>query len=61
MRARTAGKIAIGVLTILFAVLAIVYALNATKWPDKMGDAVRAFTAALLALTTATSYRYFED
>ena len=59
MRARTAGKIAIGVLTILLAVLAIMYALNAR--PDKMEHGVRAITAALLALTTATSYRYFED
>ena len=59
MRARTAGKIAIGVLTILLAVLAVTYALHTTA--DKMEYGIRALTAALLALTAATSYRYFED
>ena len=60
MRPRTAGKIVLSVLTVLFALLSILYALN-TKDVEKIYHGFRALTFALLALTTATAYRYFED
>jgi len=61
MRPRTTGKITIGVLTTALAVLAIIFGLRVHKFPDNMADGVRGIIAALLALTCATIYRYFED
>ncbi len=60
MRPRIAGRIAVGVLTIVFAVLAIIYAWE-TRDPDKVYHGLRAVTSAVLALTCATGYRYLED
>lgn len=60
MRSRMAGKIAVGVIIIVFAVLAVIYALN-TREADKLHHGFRAVTSALVALTAATCYRYFED
>ena len=59
MRPRVAGRIAVGVLIIVFAVLAILYAWHTE--PEKLYHGLRAVTAAILALTGAISYRYFED
>ena len=60
MRARLAGKIAVGLLTVVFAALAVTYAISANS-KDELYHALRAVTAAVLALTAATCYRYFED
>jgi hypothetical protein len=60
MRPRTLGKILIGVLTFICLVMALLYALAS---PDtrEIYKAFRAITYALMALTFATLYRYFED
>lgn len=60
MRPRTAGKVALAVLTILFVLLSIIYALG-IRDPEKMYRGVAALTFAFTALTCAISYRYFED
>ena len=60
MRARTIGKVFVGVMTVLTVLLAIIYALSADD-PEKLYHGVRALSFAILALTAATCYRYFED
>jgi len=60
MRPRTVGKIVMAVLTVLFVTLAFIYALNTDKNED-LYHGFRAVCAAILALTAATCYRYFED
>lgn len=60
MRGRTTGKVLLGAMTVLLVLLAIIYAWN-TDDPDKLYHGVRALSFAILSLTTATCYRYFED
>ena len=60
MRPRTLGKIVIAVLTFSALVMAFLYALES---PDarEMYKAYRATTYAVMSLTFATLYKYFED
>lgn len=60
MRGRTTGKIVTGVLTIVFALLCIIYAVSADSSED-LHHAIRSVSYAVLSLAGATSYRYFED
>jgi preprotein translocase subunit SecG len=61
MRGRTTGKIVTGVLTVVFALLAIIYAVVTKDSPDDLHHAIRSVSYAVLSLAGATSYRYFED
>ena len=60
MRARTMGRVFVGVMTALMVLLAIIYALSVDD-AEKLYHGVRALSFAILALTAATCYRYFED
>ncbi len=60
MQVRLVGKIVLAVLTVVFVLISVIYAIS-TKEMDKVYHGVRALTAAILALTSATCYRYFED
>ena len=60
MRGRTIGKIVVGFVTVLFVVLSFLYIRKASE-PDRVCEGARAITYAILALTAATFYRYFED
>lgn len=60
MRGRTIGKIVTGVLTVIFALLCIIYAISADASED-LHHAIRSVSWAVLSLTAATTYRYFED
>ena len=60
MRARTIGKVFVGVMTVLMVLLAIIYALSVDEMENTY-HGVRALSFAILALTAATCYRYFED
>ena len=59
MRPRTVLKILVAVLTILFIMLSILHVYKAHS--DEVHEGVRAITYAIIALTCATGYRYFED
>ena len=61
MRARTAGKIVIGALTVLFTVLCLIYAISTHDPVTDLHHGARAIAFGILALTAATTYRYFED
>ena len=61
MRPRTAGKIIAGSLTLAGIILAIIYAFNVEEMEKDFDHAVCAIVFAILSLTTATCYRYFED
>ncbi len=60
MRVRSTGKIIVGALIMLFALLAIIYTFQADTMED-LDRGVQALCFALLSLTSATCYRYFED
>ncbi len=60
MRPRTLGKIVIVVLIVACVLTAVIFAL-ASPDPEKIYKSFRAVTYAILALTFATIYRYFED
>jgi len=60
MRVRMAARIVVGVAIILFVTLAFIFAL-VTEDADDIHHGFRAVCAAVLALTAATCYRYFED
>ena len=59
MRGRTIGKIVLAVITVLFVLLALNYTHQVGE--DNLWEGTRAITFAILALTSATFYRYFED
>ncbi len=61
MRPRTLGKIAIGVLTVVCLLTALIYALHSPEAPDKYYKMWRGLTFAIMALTFATLWRYVED
>ena len=61
MRPRTLGKIVIAVLIVIALLLATIYASASPKETPDMYKAFRAITCAIMALTFATLYRYFED
>ncbi len=60
MRARTVGKIAIGTAVAICVLVAVIYA-QASPDPDRIYRSLRSVTYAILALTFAVLYRYFED
>lgn len=60
MRPRTLGKIVTAVLLVGSVLLAIIFALE-SPGPDEIYKSYRAVTYAIIALTFATIYRYFED
>ena len=60
MRKRVVGRIAVGAIVILCVVLSIVYALQADS-KDRLHRSLQALTFAIISVTGATSYRYFED
>ncbi len=55
MRKRVIGRIVTSVLTVVFGILCIIYAIRS----DDPG--LRAISWALLALTATSFFRYFED
>ena len=59
MRPRTLGKIIIAVLTAVFLLIALIFAIEVDE--EAMYKGYRAITYAVLSLTAATLYRYFED
>lgn len=61
MRPRTLGKIVIAVLTFVALATAFLYALASPRETAEMYKAFRGITYAVMALTFATLYRYFED
>ena len=60
MRTRTIGKVFLAIMTALFVLLAIIYAWGVND-PEKLYHGARALSFAILSLTSATCYRYFED
>jgi hypothetical protein len=60
MRPRTFGKIVIGVAIAGCLSTALIYA-SASPDPGDIYKSIRAITYAIMALTFATIYRYFED
>ena len=60
MGPRTVGKIVVGVLTVLLALLTLIYAFSCSETAE-IHKGVRAVALGLAALTCAISYRYFED
>jgi hypothetical protein len=61
MRPRTLGKIVVGILTFAALSTAFAYALASPREAADMYKCFRAITYAIMALTFATLYRYFED
>ena len=59
MRPRTLGKIVVAVLLVCCLLTAMLFALEVHD--DSIYKGFRAVTYAILALTFATIYRYFED
>lgn len=59
MRPRTLGKIVVGVLLLCSLLTALLYAIAVHE--STPYDGARAVTYAVIALTLATVYRYFED
>lgn len=59
MRPRTLGKIVIAILVIVCLLVALLFALEVEE--ETLYKGARAITYAILALTFATIYRYFED
>jgi succinate-acetate transporter protein len=60
MRKRIVGRIVLAVLTVLFAVLCVIYAISAND-VEEIHHVGRAIAWGILSLTSATFYRYFED
>ncbi len=61
MRPRTMGKIAVGLMIVVFVTLAVIYTFEVRDPTDDFKHAVRAVTFGILSLTAVTGYRYFED
>jgi hypothetical protein len=59
LRPRTLGKIVIGVLIVCSLMVAMLFALEVKN--DTFYKGFRAITYAIMGLTFATIYRYFED
>lgn len=60
MGKRVTGRIVMSVLTVLFGLLCVIYAIRCSDM-DSLDSGLRAFSWGILALTSATFYRYFED
>ncbi len=60
MRPRILGRIIVGVLIVVCLLVALIYASEDPQ-PDEIYKSLRGITYALMALTFATCYRYFED
>ncbi len=60
MRKRLAGRIVASVLTVIFAILCVIYAARCRNM-ENLDAGFRALACGLLSLTSATFYRYFED
>ena len=60
MRPRLGGKILVAVVTTVLMLLALGYGIGCKENED-LYRGIRGVTLALLALTSATCYRYFED
>jgi hypothetical protein len=60
MRPRTLGKIVVAVIMVMLLITAFIYALESPD-PDKAYKSYRAITLAIMALSFAICYRYFED
>ncbi len=60
MRPRTFGKIVIIVIIVAAVLTSVIFALESPK-EEQLYKCFRAVTYAILALTFATLYRYFED
>lgn len=61
MRPRTMGKIAVAVFCVLCILTALIYASKSIDTTDELYKSIRGVTYAILSLTFATLYRYFED
>jgi hypothetical protein len=59
LRPRTLGKIVIGVLIVCALMASLIFAFEVKD--DTVYKGYRAVTYAIMALTFATIYRYFED
>ena len=59
MRPRTLGKIVVAVLMVCALLVAILFALGVDT--ENLHKGYRAVTYAIIALTFAVLYRYFED
>ena len=59
LRPRTLGKIAVGVLVFCCLTTAFLFALEVNE--DTLYKGFRSITYAIMGLTFATLYRYFED
>jgi hypothetical protein len=59
MRPRVAGRIALGTATVILVLTALVVSIDTDEQSAYHG--LQAITYAILALTTAVCYRYFED
>ena len=60
MRPRVLGKITVGTAVAICVIVALIYAL-ASPAPEHIYRSLRSITYAILALTFAVLYRYFED
>ena len=60
MRPRTLGKIVIAVLMVACLIVAVIYASESPS-TEHFYKSLRGLTYAVMALTFATIYRYFED
>ena len=60
MRPRTLGKTLVAVLVVVCLLIAFIYALE-SPGEAELYKSLRAITYAIMGLTFATVYRYFED
>ena len=59
MRPRVAGRIVLGTATVILVLTALVVSIDTDEASAYHG--LQSITYAILALTTAVAYRYFED
>jgi hypothetical protein len=60
MRPRTLGKIVVAAAMLACLAVALIFALEGPR-PEHYYKSLRAITYAIMSLTFATVYRYFED
>lgn len=60
MKKRLTGRIVTSVLTVVFGLLCIIYAYRCDDM-QSLDSGLRAISWGILALTSATFFRYFED
>jgi len=60
MEPKMVGRVVTGSLTVVFALLAVIYAL-AARSPEALYHVAQGVVFALVAICFAVSYRYFED